>query len=321
MKYNIFLVLFVFILCSSPFKKQANYINYLNSKNFSSKIKKTFDYIPRINSIVYYDFIEFNKPHIIYYSPKNYKYMKSDFKTSSGSSIIVYNDDNKLLLLTCAHIVYFPDTVYLKNKSNLVTGIIIKKKQNIYVSNMSNQIDIVAIDTFLDIALLGVKLKQDMNTSFFSITLKKGNSDLLKWGDNIFILGYPKGLQALNQGIVSFPYKNKNYILTNALFNKGLSGAPVFAINNETLDFELMGIAKSTLADFDYVLRPNKDSIITVDEKIVYPYYGNSYITKLEIINYGLTQIIPINLIYNKFFKENKSKIENYGCNFNLLFK
>ncbi|MCE9582717.1 MAG: trypsin-like peptidase domain-containing protein, partial [Planctomycetes bacterium] len=101
---------------------------------------------------------------------------------------------------------------------------------------------IVADDAELDAAVLQIKAA-DLPS------LEMGDSDQLKVGQDLFIIGNPLGLEhSVTTGIVSAFGRMGGRIQTNALINHGNSGGPVF-----TMDGKIVAIAVSgAVANYAY---------------------------------------------------------------------
>ena len=68
----------------------------------------------------------------------------------------------------------------------------------------------------------------------------------------------------------------KGIFVTDALFNHGISGSPVFAIRDGIPNFELVGIASSSAAQASNILVPDEDFKIT--NKLRAPYNGEIFV-------------------------------------------
>ncbi|NQU28358.1 MAG: hypothetical protein HQ528_08735, partial [Candidatus Marinimicrobia bacterium] len=117
--------------------------------------------------------------------------------TASGTATTIYYQDQRLGLLTCAHIVDFQDTVYTfyDKAKTIVRSMAIKDRQINYVSNLpeGDNMDIVLLDSDLDIALMGKRLQTE---PVFPISVFKypfGKARELEWGSFVYLMGYPIG--------------------------------------------------------------------------------------------------------------------------------
>lgn len=238
----------------------------------------------------------------------------------AGTATIVYYDGQTIGLLTCAHVVDYPDTIFnwYDAEKTILQSISVKVRQQNYISGLPDgeDIEIVVLDRKNDIALLKKKLDAHVERPDV-FTYKTGNTGELEWGTFVYIMGYPLGNLMVTRAIVSNPDKAKNGVfLTDALYNKGISGSPVFAIRDGVPNFEWIGMAKSTSAENFTYLKPDEDMLDHTNVK--YPYQGTFYAQKKLDINYGVTFSVTIEAI-ESFFNKNKRKIENAGIKFDQL--
>lgn len=241
-----------------------------------------------------------------------------------GSATIIYSGDRRVALLTSAHVVDFPDTIltYFTDMSGRNTeylqSIAIKTRQMNYVSTLprlrDGSMDIIAIDPTTDVAIIGGMMEQDLPGTARALEYPLGNSRELRWGDFIYVLGYPKGKRMVTSGIVSQPNSSDlSNFLIDAPFNIGLSGGIVLAIRDGVPNFEVVGITNSVSADFENILSP-PDTIDTaeiIDER---PYSGDLYVRRRSRINYGVTNVVSAEAV-RQLIQENRQKFFERGYN------
>lgn len=238
----------------------------------------------------------------------------------SGTATVIYYDGRTIGLITCAHIVDYPDTIvnwYDKEQTSL-HSISVKVRQQNYIVGLpeGSDIEVVLVDKKNDIALLRKKL--DPHTERPEVfNYKIGNTRELEWGTFVYIMGYPLGNLMVTRAIVSNPDKSKSgSFLTDALFNKGISGSPVFALRDGVPNFEWIGMAKSTSAENFIYLEPDKQLVEVINTK--YPYEGVHFAQQKLDINYGVTFSVTIEAITN-FVKKNREVIERMGIDVDSL--
>jgi hypothetical protein len=133
-------------------------------------------------------------------------------------------------------------------------------------------------------------------------------------------MGYPKGYLMVTRGIVSQPDRDhEGSFLVDALFNRGFSGGIVLAIKDGVPNFEMVGMASSVSADFEYKLVPPEE--VTrhgYDPRI--PYDGDVYLEFNRHINYGITFIVSAELIQS-FIKDNSDQLNQKGYDLSGLFE
>ncbi len=243
-----------------------------------------------------------------------------------GTATILYAAGHHVALLTCAHVVDFPDTVLVfyrevDGSQRYLQSISIKEKQRNYVADFpeGGELEILAMDKENDLALLGKEFirKPRINLQVFPYPF--GRARELSWGNFVYLLGYPKGYKMVTKGIVSQPNRNKkHFFLVDALFNKGFSGGVVLAVRDGVPNFELVGIANSVAADYEYLLVP-PDTVVKSGYDPYLPYRGDIYIEFRKYINYGITFVISAETI-KKFLQKNQYRLEEMGYNLTDLF-
>jgi len=243
--------------------------------------------------------------------------------STAGTSIVLQQNEEHALLLTCAHVVTSRDTTitYYQGENMLekkyIKSVRIKKDQNDigFDKQKVNQFNIIASDRFTDLALLKIKAEQT-DFSKLPISFPMGNSDHLKNGSFLYILGYPKGYSMVTRGIVSqFNNSNKNLFVSDAIFNPGISGGLVLASRDNFNTMEWVGMARSTTASREKILVPRPDS--SESDLTIKPYTDIPYVVPKKRISYGVTQTIPINTIKD-FLEENEEKIARNGFRFSI---
>jgi hypothetical protein len=124
----------------------------------------------------------------------------------------------------------------------------------------------------------------------------------------------------ITKAIVSSPNRDtEGTFLVDALFNRGFSGGIVIAVRDGVPNFELVGIAKSAAAEYEYTIVPpqNFDSE-EYNPHVVYT--GELFVENRASIQYGVTHVIPIDAIV-RFIRENESRLLNKGYNFRNLYR
>jgi hypothetical protein len=305
---------------------------YRNSSAELDKISKT---VKKLYCLVEYDHYHFNEhdglsqDHLYSIKLKSAANKKNFFTESvHGTATIIQSTSNDFLVLSCAHIVDYPDTIlsYYIDEYNQPTAIIesvsVKRKQTNFIREGSHslELDIVAMDEELDIAFLGNAFKELNHKSLPVFPYPVGNSKDLEWGSFVYIMGYPSGHQMVTRGIVSNPnITNKGEFIIDALFNQGISGGIVLAVRDGVPNFELVGIAKSVSVKYNNVLKPKNESHQELYNPNV-PYTGDLFVKVEKEINYGVTFTVSIGTIHD-FYKNNRSVFIAKGYNLDYFFE
>lgn len=342
-KGNIFILLFLFIFigCSNSTYKQTystfddgKYDNGFPTEDCSRQLEEILKSVKKINCYVEYDIYRFSFSDNL--TPKN---LKSNSKLENyhadssiveagfGTATLIYSDYQHQVLLTCAHVLDYKDTVYtyfaeVNSKDNKVFAeIAIKQKQQFFLKdgNTISHFQILEMDKSNDIALLSRKVDESSKRLVDNINYPIGKSSELQWGDFVYILGYPSGVQMVTRGIVSKSESNRNVFLIDALFNKGFSGGIVLALRDGIPNFEIVGMIQSASATSKNILVPSKKShenIYAVNEE----YLGAVYAEKDKRITYGITYATSIDAIVD-FYKSRRNELSNLDYDLDSFFK
>ncbi len=239
-------------------------------------------------------------------------------QSSSGSATTIISRDGKVVLLTCAHVVDSPDTIfsYFYNKSgektNLIQSLLIKDHQIVYAAGFpeGSRLEILAIDRKNDIALIGrdyINTISDYTLPF--LNYPNGKAEELEWGTFVYVFGYPVGYKMITKAIVSSPNKDSHgSFIIDAVINQGASGSAVLAIKDGVPNFELVGIVQWVPEEEENILVPSKSK----NEKKYNPlvtYEGEVFVKKHSAIQYGIASVISIELI-KEFIARNASSLE-----------
>ena len=109
-------------------------------------------------------------------------------------------------------------------------------------------VEIVAVNAFFDLALIRLPLPSDLKPSHVVL----GNGEDVNSGDSVFAVGNPLGLErSVTQGIVSSRSRNLQgqlYLQTDTAINPGNSGGPLFNLRGEVIGVTSRG-ARADMAD------------------------------------------------------------------------
>ncbi|OGU36191.1 MAG: hypothetical protein A2068_08275 [Ignavibacteria bacterium GWB2_35_6b] len=320
--------IFVFISCSPtsqiyetayPTLNDGKYDSEFPYKSSSKQLEEISHSIKMINVLVFYTsyfFDEQTKLTAADLQQNNFiekSYQKTSFhQPSSGTATVIRSSIDEVVLLTCAHIIDFPDTIitYHSNENGSATKFIesvsIKNEQSNYIPDFPDggKVEIIAVDNKNDLALIGRKIDAKSFTNFPKLNYPKGKAKELEWGSFIYAFGYPLGQKMISKGIVSSPnFDGNGTFLIDAVFNRGFSGGVVLAIRDGVPNFELVGLVRSVPAEIEYILRPAQQNEINSFNPTL-PYKGEVYIDQQKTMKYGVTRVIPIEVI-EEFINKN----------------
>lgn len=333
-----FLIIFTLILfvdgCKTSYIEVSNnvpdakYDSEFPSQSVSKELKEISKFVKKLDIIAFYK---------TYYFPDGsniksgdicdsvldlYSKTKSiDHEAVSGTASVIYNRNKLVCLLTCAHVIDFKDTIFsfYNERRDIIHTVSIKIKQQNHISGVPSgePIEVVAIDNKKDIALLLKRTDvDDITLSTFNFPIGKTRD--LQWGSIVYIMGYPLGNLMVTRAIVSLSEKMKaGMFITDALYNHGISGSPVFAIRDGVPNFELVGMASSAAAQTINTLFPEEERV--KENNFKSEYNGKIFVDKSKLINYGVTYSVTIDEIIT-FIHSNEKALAAKGININDFF-
>ena len=224
-----------------PTLNDGRYDSEFPYRNCSAELKQIGETVKMVNAVAYYrsyvfaedrrvrksqlqlEFIRQNTSEIIYYN-----------QATAGTATIISRQSDRMALLTCAHIVNFPDTLVRYyaledgKPSPFVQSLSVKEKQANYVTNIGNvgEMSILRIDEDKDLAILGVQFPASADRLVPVFDYPLGCARDLEWGSFVYLLGYPRGVKLVTRGIVSEPNRDKHgEFIIDALFNRAAAVA------------------------------------------------------------------------------------------------
>jgi hypothetical protein len=334
------MVLAVFASCSKktlqtvyPTLSDGRYDSEFPYRNCSDELDKIAKTVKKLYCLVEYDQYFFNqsdglKPeYLVDNRYKQLAFQKSFFSESvHGTATIVYRDDRRVAVLTCAHVVDYPDTIYawfydgLGSKRDVLESVSIKRKQQNFIRDLPDDglLEIIALDQEKDIAFLGNRF-DELGGDVHTFKYPTGDAGDLEWGSFVYILGFPSGYQMVTRGIVSNPDPGKDgEFLIDALFNPGVSGGVVLAVKDGVPNFELVGIARAVSAKYKNVIKPGKESHEELYNPNI-PYDGDVFVKLEKEIYYGVTFTISIESIAD-FYMKNREYFISRGYRLDNFF-
>ncbi len=325
--------LLAFSCCPSTYKtvypalSDGAYDSEFPYKSSSHQLEQIMESVKRISCIAYYKLYAFRAEEKIRLRDVTPDLLERYEKTSvftnnatSGTATVILSSGKKLALLTCAHVVGFPDTLVTyhldadRRRTDNVASIAFKKRQSNFAAMLpeGGDMGILAIDHEADLAVLGIELNAVPSRPIPAFHYPLGSAKELDWGAFVYLFGYPSGYKMVTKGIVSSPNKDKyGTFLIDAVFTRGFSGGICLAIRDGIPNFELVGMVKLVSAHSSYVVTPGKDYGSEEFDSSV-PYRGDVFVERKTEIEYGITQAIPVEKI-REFLEENSALLANKG--------
>lgn len=247
-------------------------------------------------------------------------------KPSSGTATVIYAQDHKVALLTCAHILESPDTLFtffrnekgeqMKYIQNV--SVIIKQLINIIQLPHGGEVEILATDRDMDLAIVGKRLTEMVKPNEVQVfDYAWGAASELQWGNFVYLIGYPYGKKMISTAVVSNPNRDRNHsFMIDATLHKGVSGGLILALRDGAPNFELVGIANALSAQSQLYLRPEKEYQVS-EMEMQQPYLGDIYVDSQVSVVYGITYAISVESV-RRFLKEKQKQLSESGYNYIL---
>ncbi len=307
--------------------KDGKYDSEFPYTSLSSELENISQSVKKIDVLAFYSNYFFSKEDDIHYGNINdsvlrvYKEKRNITHSSvSGTASIIYSQNGTVCMLTCAHVINFEDTLFAYYEDGKrLKSISIKIRQQNSISDMltGSSLEILAMDKKKDVALL-IKKSIPFNENVHVLNYPVGNIKDLQWGSLVYIMGYPHGSLMVTRALASLPGKSTSGIFTtDALYNKGISGSPVFSIRDGVPNIEIVGIALSSAAEeVNFIVADNNFTKLSSSSE----YRGDFFVDNRSLISYGITYSLSINEILS-FIASNGTLLLNNKINTNLFFK
>jgi len=325
--YVIFIPLFISACSTASYKEiyptlaDGKYDSEFPYKGASDELREISSTIKRIHSSVFYKTYTFDEnSNLTLENLKNTNLRSIAIsegyadQSSSGTGTIIYFNEGKVGILTCAHVVEFPDTIisYFADSEGSFTKyiqvIFLKESQSIYAAGFpeGSEFELLVSEKKSDLAIIGKDYKalSDLRFPVFNYPVGKGKE--LDWGSFVYIFGYPIHQQMVTKAIVSNPNRDEfGSFLVDAVVNNGMSGGIVLAIRDGVPNFEMVGMIQWVPEEEENILVPKA---LKNNERYnpIVPYKGEEYVKRYSSIRYGIARVISAEKI-SSFIKENAS--------------
>jgi len=203
------------------------------------------------------------------------------------------------VVMTAGHLVTSPDTlkVYsrdvLGRETPVLERVSVKVDALVFVTGRTGVnlgATVQKLDRKSDLALLTLSIPwQHAVPSEFDFEL--GQLSDLKWGNFVFVVGYPLGAQRVTGGMVSLDPQTGRFNL-DAAVRPGYSGGPVIAVRDGLPHFELVGLCRGIAMQKRLGLSPHGSlppgTVLSPDllDRVV--------VEELEVPEYGLGIAVAI---------------------------
>lgn len=229
---------------------------------------------------------------------------------AAGTGTIIYNETNRIGVLTCAHLVDYADTLVTRylgsdySPTPYIRSIAFKTNQLMFLNEVAGgtSLEILALDRATDLTVLGQHLTEGQNALVRVFRYPLGKARQLEWGSFVYLFGYPSGYRMVTKGIVSPSGRPApGSFVVDAVVSPGSSGSIALAIRDGVPNFELVGIIKMIPAQFSYVLSPEKEGSVEYDP--LEPYRGAVFVQRKPEIQQGIAVAIPVETIVTFLYR------------------
>jgi len=298
----------------------------------SKQLEQISESVKMLTTIAYYKTFSFTEKEQIRASDITEEFVEKREETAvyvnkslSGTATVIWAEGRRVALLTCAHIVAFPETTFTyflgpdRRPTALVKMLSIKERQMNFVGILpeGGELEILAMDKGIDVAILGKEFETAPSLPIPVFSYPIGRSTELEWGSFVYLFGYPSGYRMVTKGIVSSPNRDRRgAFLVDAVFGGGFSGGIAVAIRDGVPNFELVGMVKMVSARTTYLLAPRREEGAEYDPTV--PYDGEIFVDRHTDIEYGVTQVVPIDAIED-FLSENSARLIARGYRVSLV--
>jgi hypothetical protein len=310
-----------------PILADGKYDSEFPYRGCSTQLEKISETVRMINCTAYYKNYLFSSEAKIrlkdLQSPSlKQRAVKEVFlsQNSTGSGTIIFSENRRIALITCAHVVDFSDTIITyyhgedRKGTEFIQSFMVKDHQSNSVASIqdAHNLEILAMDKESDLVVIGQILYGQMEKKITVFNYPFGKARELEWGSFVYLFGYPAGYQMVTKGIVSNPNRNKRgSFLIDAVINRGFSGGIILAIRDGVPNFELVGMATFVPARQQYFMTPFKGGKV-FDFEIDEPFRGDVYIESRTDIIYGLAPAISSEIIVD-FLESNQQQLKDKG--------
>jgi hypothetical protein len=334
--FLLFVPLSLFTSCTSSIYKVAyptlidgKYDSEFPYRGCSQQLEEIIASVKRVNVLAHFKTIQFTMGDSV-----SVDKLASDMKrcanakisyehqTVAGTATIILNDRGFIALITCAHLVDFPDTLVNRfysedyQPTQFVHSLSIKTGQSIFLNEVSPSasFEVLALDKSLDLALIGQKLETAPALQYKPFAYPLGKAKDLEWGSFVYLFGYPAGHRMITKGIVSPSTKQPTgSFLVDAVISPGSSGSIALAVRDGVPNFELVGIVKMIPVQSSYVLAPSKSDLDTQFDPLEV-YHGDIYVERKSEMLPGIVQAVPVESIVD-FVREHQKFLAARGYN------
>jgi S1-C subfamily serine protease len=324
---------FLFASCTSAIYKDmyptlidGRYDSEFPYRGCSKQLEEVSETVKRITVMAHYKSYSFPRSDSVKISDITTDFLNQlepiaayQHYTTAGTGTVIYCEDNRIALVTCAHVVDYSDTVVTRylgpdyRVTPYIHTIAIKTNQIVFLNEVAGgtSLETLALDRIADLAVIGERLPERQNQLIKVFQYPLGRAKQLEWGSFVYVFGYPSGYRMITKGIVSLSSRpSQPSFVVDAVVSPGSSGSIALAIRDGVPNFELVGIIKMIPAQVSYILAPGREADIEYDP--LEPYHGEVFVQRKSEIQQGIAVAIPTETVIS-FLSANQRQLSRRG--------
>jgi hypothetical protein len=302
------------------------YQNHVRSDVVRQQIKDSFTAVRRIQSNVSYRTYQFYVDDMPFESQLRGADLEAvsvessvDNHSSAGTAVVMSQLRGRVALLTAAHTVSYPDTIwhYGREGANIagdqqVEAVSVRENINqfVFTDDGIEMLEVVLTDSRRDLAVMRSQSRIQESSNLRPLNLRTGDVEQLEWTDMIYAVGFPRGVKMVTQGTVSRSDHPIRRIVMDISINRGFSGGAVFSVRSDGSGLEWVGIITSAMGEQETYLAP--EEIPDEEYNPDLPYTGTMYVRTTPRIHYGITNAVDIEQVQD-FLNENSTELRERG--------
>ena len=314
------------------YSTESHYMSATGSDFMKEEVKKGLESVKRVHNTVAYRTYQFTIDDL----PTRRELEGTDLmqraaqtimdhESKAGSALILSNRGGKSVLLTAAHTVSFPDTIwhYVEQgrgtQDDIVEAVSVRQSSTHFLIGTRGIYDfeLAAADPDRDLAFMVRSWESGDRPNLTPLSLPAGSSGDLDWTDQVYAIGFPMGMEMVTRAMVSrsMQTQRRSFVL-DASFNRGFSGGSVFAERADGTGMEWVGMLSSASGSQEEYLVPERN--LDRDFRPELEYTGAVYTQRSQRINYGITYAVGIDEV-KQFYNENRQLLNEQGIRLRIL--
>ncbi|MCC5905505.1 MAG: trypsin-like peptidase domain-containing protein [Balneolaceae bacterium] len=327
-----FIVLLVFSSCRTVQEVEIRermddgyYQNHVQSDLVRQQIKESFNTVRRIQSNVSYRTYQFyvdDMPFESQLQDVDFAEVAAessvDNHSTAGTAIVLSQQRGRVALLSAAHTVSFPDTIWHYGDGISVAGdqqveaVSVRENINqfVFTDDGIEMLEFILADPRRDLAVMRSQASIGSDANLMPLNLTIGNFEQLDWSDMVYAMGYPRGVKMVTQGTASRSEHPIRRLVMDISINRGFSGGAVFAVRSDGSGLEWVGMITSAMGEQETYLAPEVQHDDEYNPDL--PYEGTVYVRTASRIHYGITNAVDVDQIRD-FLSENLDELRARG--------